>query len=86
MLVNEYKDNIAKDIFRNMNPIKCVEDECLRIDHVGVLIIKITMEPIEGTMDMGVMFALRVWPLSHFFHGECTFAHYCLLSAHKLCV
>lgn len=47
MLVNEYGDNIAKYIFRNMNPIKCVEDECLGIDHVDVLIIKITIKPIE---------------------------------------
>jgi hypothetical protein len=42
------------------------------------------MEPIDGMMDMGVMFALRAWPLSHVFHSGCTFAHYCLVSAHKL--
>lgn len=65
MLVNEYGDNMAKNICRNVNPIDCVKDKCLRIDHVGVLI----MEPIEGMMDMGAMFTLRAWPLSRVFHG-----------------
>lgn len=80
MLVNEYGQNMAKGICRNVNPIDCVKDKCLGLDHVGVLI----MEPIEGMMDMGAMFALRAWPLCRVFHGGCTLAHHLLVSAHRL--
>ena len=80
MLVNEDGQNMAKGICRNVNPIDCVEDKCLGNDHVGVLI----MEPIEGMLDMGAMFALRAWPISRVFHGGCTLAHHLLVSTHRL--
>lgn len=80
MLVKEDGQNMTKGICCNVNPIECVEDKYLGKNHVGVLI----MKPIEGMMDMGVMFSLRIWPLSRVFHNGCTIAHHLLVSAHKL--
>ena len=80
MLVNEDGHNMAKGICRNVNPIDCVEDKCLGIDHVGVLI----MEPIEGMMDVGAMFALKAWPTHLVFHAGCTLQHHLRVSKHRL--
>ena len=54
MLVNATAQNVAKGICRNVDPMDCVEDKCLGVDNVGVLI----MEPLEGMMDMRWMFSL----------------------------
>lgn len=80
MLVDEDGHNMAKGICHNVNPIDCVEDKCLGTDHVGVLI----MEPIEGMMDIGAMFALKAWPTDRVFHSGCTLQHHLLVSKHRL--
>ena len=80
MLVNVDGQNVAKGICRNVDPYDCVEDKCLGLDHVGVLV----MEPIEGMMDMGSMFSLRMWPISCVFYERFTLAHHLLVSAHRL--
>ena len=80
MLVNAGGENVAKGICRNVLPSDCVDDKCLGLDHVGVLV----MEPIEGMMDMGSMFSLRMWPISCVFCQGYTLAHHLLVSAHRL--
>ena len=80
MLVNANGQNVAKAICRNINPMDCVEDKCLGVDNVGVLI----MEPLEGMMDMGSMFSLRVWPITCVFHQRYTLAHHLLVSTRRL--
>ena len=80
MLVNAYGQNVAKRICRNVDPMDCVEDKCLGVDNVGVLI----MEPLEGMMDMGWMFSLRTWPISYVFHQRYTLAHHLLVSTRRL--
>ena len=79
MLVNAHGENVAKGICRNVDPMDCVEDKCLGVDHVGVLI----MEPIEGMMDMDLIFSLRMWPISAVFHQRYTLAYHLLVSAHR---
>jgi hypothetical protein len=56
MLVNATGQNVAKWICRNVNPMDCVEDKCLREDNVGVFI----MEPLEGMIDMRWVFSLQM--------------------------
>ena len=80
LLVDEYGENVAKGICRNVNPMDCVQDKCLGVDNVGVLI----MEPIEGMMDMGSMFALKMWPISRVFHARFTLAYHLLVSTYRL--
>ena len=80
MLVNASGQNVAKGICRNVDPMDCVEDKCLGVDNVGVLI----MEPLEGMMDMGWMFSLRTWPISCVFHQRYTLAHHLLVSTRRL--
>ena len=80
MLVNADGRNVAKGICRNVNPSDCVEDKCLGLDYVGVLV----MEPIEGMMDMGSMFSLRLWPITCVFYQRYTLAHHLLVSAQRL--
>ena len=80
MLVNAHGENVAKGICRNVNPMDCVEDKCLGPDHVGILI----MEPIEGMMDMGSMYSLRMWPISGVFHQRYTLAHHLHVGAWRL--
>ena len=58
----------------------CVEDKCLGVDNVGVLI----MEPLEGMMDMGWMFSLRMWPVDRVFYQRHTLAHHLLVSTRRL--
>jgi hypothetical protein len=72
--------NVAKGICCNLNPMDCVEDKCLGIDNVGVLI----MEPLEGMMDMGWMFSLRMWPLDRVYQQRYTLAHHLLVSIRRL--
>ena len=79
MLVNATGQNVAKGICSNVNPIDCVEDKCLGVDNVGVLI----MEPLEGMMDMGWMFSLRMWPVDRVFHQRYTLAQHLLVSTRR---
>lgn len=79
MLVNAHGENVAKGVCRNVDPMDCVEDKCLGPDHVGVLI----MEPVEGMMDPGSMFSLRMWPISGVFHQRYTLAYHLLVGAHR---
>lgn len=80
MLVNADGENVAKGICRNVNPADCVEDMCLGLDYIGVLV----MEPIEGMMDMGSMFSLRRWAISCVFYQRYTLAQHLLVSARRL--
>jgi hypothetical protein len=80
MLVNDIGQNVAKGICCNVNPMDCVEDNYLGLDNVGVLI----MEPLEGMMDMGWVFSLRMWPLHRVFHQRHTLAHHLLVSTRRL--
>ena len=80
MLENATGQNVAKKICRNVDPMDCVEDKCLGVDNVGVLI----MEPFEGMMDTGLMFSLRTWPISCVFQQRYTFAHHILVSSRRL--
>ena len=80
MLVNVDGENVAKGICQIVNPMDCVEDKCLGVDHVGVLI----MEPLEGMMDMGSMFSLRQWPITCDFHQRYTLAQHLFLNTYKL--
>jgi hypothetical protein len=80
MLVNVTGQNVAKRICCNVNPMDCVEDKCLGIDNVGVLI----MEPLEGMMDVGWMFSLRMRPLDRVFQQRYTLAHHLLVSTRRL--
>jgi len=80
MLVNDTGQNVAKGICCNVNPMDCVEDKCLGIDNVGVII----MEPLEGMMDIGRVFSLRMWPLDRVFYQRYTLAHHLLVSTHRL--
>jgi hypothetical protein len=80
MLVNATGQNVAKGICRNVNPMDCVEDKCLGEDNVGVLI----MEPLQGMMDLGCVFSLRMWPLTCVYHQRYTLAHHLLVSTRRL--
>jgi hypothetical protein len=80
MLVIDTGQNVAKGICCNVNPMDCVEDNCLGIDNIGVLI----MEPLEGMMDMGWVFSLRMWPLHRVFHQRHTLAQHLLVSTRRL--
>jgi hypothetical protein len=71
---------VAKGICCNINPMDCVEDKCLGINNVGVII----MEPLEGMMDMGRVFSLRMWPLDRVFSQRYTLAHHLLVSTRRL--
>jgi hypothetical protein len=70
----------GKRICRNVNPMDCVEDKCLGEDNVGVLV----MEPLQGMMDMGWVFSLRMWPLTCVYHQRYTLAHHLLVSTRRL--
>ena len=80
MLVNATGQNVGKRICRNVDPMDCVEDKYLGVNNVGVLI----MEPLEGMMDMGWMFSLRMWPVTRVFHQRYTLAHHLLVSTRRL--
>jgi hypothetical protein len=80
MLVNTTGQNVANFFCCNVNPMDCVEDKCLGIDNVGVLI----MEPLEGMIDMEWVASLRIWPLNRVFHKRCTLAHHLLVSIRRL--
>jgi hypothetical protein len=80
VLVGADGQNVAKGICRNINPMDCMEDKPLGLDHVGVLI----MEPLEGMMDMGAMFSLKMWPITCVFHQRHTLAHHLLVSSYRL--
>jgi hypothetical protein len=80
LLVDAYGENVAKIIFRNVNPMDCVEDKCLGGNHVGILI----MKPLEEMMEMGSMFSLRMWPISRVFHARYTLEYHLLVSTYKM--
>ena len=79
MLVNATGQYVAKRICGNVNPMDCMEDKCLGVDNVGVFI----MEPLEGMMDMGWIFSLRMWPVDRVFHQRYTLVHHLLVSTRR---
>lgn len=80
MRINENGQNLTKNICHNINPMDCMEDKCLGVDHVGVFI----MEPWEKMLDMGSTFSLRLWPITCVFHQRYILAHRLLVSTNRL--
>ena len=59
LLVNEHGNKVGGGIYRNSNPIDCIDEYALGDDGIGVPIIK----RVEGMIDVREILSLRCWPI-----------------------